>query len=309
MPVAMQALRPSGNAAEEALDLADEAPSPAPVSARFQRPVERALPPEDTSASSAQPVPGAAANHHGAADPPAGRKPVGRLPLIAAIASLGLLAFVGIGWAISHVIGGDEDAAADDSGALAVETGPATLEPPTPAMAPTPAPAPEPAPTPAATATTPTPSPAATAQEEGARLPVVDPGPMPGAHAGEGALRDRYRQSVRNGRRALARGNLEAALRHYRMAVHLKPRSIDALAGMATVYLDAGQPRASQPWSTRAQAIDAEDERGALLAGDALWALGERAAALRTWRTLDSRASRSRIERAEETIAEEVLVQ
>lgn len=167
------------------------------------------------------------------------------------------------------------------------------------AAAPTPAPAMPPPPPAAARASVPT----------APRLPFVDPGPMPEEHAGAAAIVDRYRESLARGSRARSRGDLEVALQSYRFAVHLKPRSTEAILGVARTYEDAGQFEDALRWAERARDVELRGIEGRLMVGDLQLELGRHDQAIATWREAQAiapreRAPEERIRRAEEALAE-----
>lgn len=216
---------------------------------------------------------------------------------------LGVVAAGFLGFALVFWLAGHDPA---DDAALAAPAASAPAPAPVPAP-PQPLVAPSPAPAPSARLSA---QPAAEAAPSAPRLPFVDPGPMPEEHAGAAATVDRYRESLSRGSRARSRGDLEGALQAYRFAVHLKPRSTDAVLGIARTYLDAEQPEDALRWAERARDVELRGIEGRLLVGDLLFQLGRHDQAIATWREAQARAPREsapeeRIRRAEEALSEQ----
>ena len=133
---------------------------------------------------------------------------------------------------------------------------------------------------------------------------------MPHAHAGAAATVERYRSALSRAARARSRGDLADALTAYQFAVHLKPRSTDAVLGMARTYLEAEQGQDALRWAERARDLEPDDIDGRLLVGDALLLMGQHQRAVQAWEQAASvsprsRAPAERVRRAEEALLEE----
>lgn len=274
-------------------------PSSAPGTATATpHPALRSVPmPQGPSASQQHVLPPLVTSSEPPADTRSGRFSPMHLAIGLGVVAAGVSGFALVFWLAGRV--------PSDPSALAA---PAAVAGPAQAPAPAP-PVPQPvlAPPPAARANVS--PPAADAAPRAPRLPFVDPGPMPEEHAGSAATVDRYRDSLSRGSRARSRGDLEGALQAYRFAVHLKPRSTDAVLGIARTYLDAEQPEDALRWAERARDVELRGIEGRLMVGDLLMQLGRPEQAIATWREAQALAPREsapgeRIRRAEEALAE-----
>lgn len=286
---------------------AQPAPPPAPVPQASAAPSTAPANPHAALRSVPMPQGPSASQQHvlppqvTSSEPPSDTPRAGRFSPMHLAIGLGVVAAGVSGFALVFWLAGRVPS---DASALAAPAAVAAPAPP-----PTRAPAPQPVPTPPPAARAEVSPPAADAAPRAPRLPFVDPGPMPEEHAGSAATVDRYRDSLSRGSRARSRGDLEGALQAYRFAVHLKPRSTDAVLGIARTYLDAEQPEDALRWAERARDVELRGIEGRLMVGDVLMQLGRPEQAIATWREAQARAPREsapgeRIRRAEEALAE-----